>query len=288
MEPSNRKTILSHSDLQFVLGGPPKTSTFWLAECLRSHPDIFITSETNFLSHHTHKTYEFWKNYFSRLKNESIVGEYANGYFAHSTVPEKLAQANPHIKIIFSIRDPIAQVISFYQHDLQYGTLGRHVKLRFAINRDIFYTRYIDSICYSKHLRTWLKYFPANQIYLFSNSPDPTLRQKRLNDLYLFLRGSSHSPNCIDKRLNTRQNPLFPTWFRNSRMSQNVLVRLLALMINPINLGLGKLFVSSSISIEDREALLKAFQLTEERKKLEELISKELFRGVVDFESWSI
>ena len=285
----NKKTVISsHKDLDFVLAGPPKTSTFWLAECLRSHPDIFITSETNFLSHHTRKNYEFWKHYFRKKYNQSIVGEYANGYFAHSKVPEMLSQANSRIKIIFSIRDPFAQVISFYKHDLQYGTLGRHVKLRFALNRDIFYTRYIDGVCYSKHLTTWLKYFPANQVYLFTNSPDPILRQDRLNDLYLFLGGEDHRPKCFDKRLNTGKTPLFPIWHQKTMTSENIFARILALLLNPINLGLGKLLVSDSITLEDKEALLDAFRSTEERKKLGDLISKEPFRGAVDFKSWSI
>ena len=199
-----------------------------------------------------------------------------------------LAQANPKMKIIISIRDPIAQVISFYQHDLQYGTLGRHVKLRFAIKPDLFYARYVEMVCYSKHLSRWLKYFPANQIFLFTNSPDPVLRQERLNDLYLFLGAESYRPQCFDKRLNTRQTPLFPNWHRNSLMSENIFVRILTKLFNPVNLGLGKLFVPDSVSLEDKEALLDAFRLTEERKKIGDLISKEPFRGAVDFESWSI
>jgi len=280
--------IQSHKDLQFVLVGAQKTSTFWLAACIRSHPDIFISSETTFLTHETHKTYSFWQNYFSTLGDEAIVGEYANSYLAHPKVPEMLARANPNLKIIVSTRNPLEQTVSAYHHDLKFGVLGRHVRLRSALGKDMFFTRYVEMASYSRLLKCWLQYFPASQIYLFSNSRDSLVRQERLDDLFSFLDASPHRPYCLDEKLNVRTFPLFPSWFRNSISCPNRLIHVLAWWTNFINLSLGKLCATTTIVEEDREAVLRAFRSVQEREKLEELVSSESFRGRIAFEDWSL
>ena len=115
--PGGVDSLLEYSDIHFVLVGPGKAATSWLAHCLREHPQLFVTLETNYLSNYRELGMDYWRNRFAGRERASRLGEYSAWYFSSSDVPEALASLNPALKIIVSVRDPVAARPASYTTD---------------------------------------------------------------------------------------------------------------------------------------------------------------------------
>jgi len=182
------ESTLNYNDIHLVLVGPGKAGTTWLAQCLRDHPEVFITIETNYLADYIHLGIEYWRSRFDyRSGDEKLLGEHSNWYFSYENIPKKLAELNPNLKILICVRDPVDRILSAYRHDLRWGTLGRHISLSESIQENLFYNRYVTPSRYSRNIKNYLKHFPAEQIYLFASPARGEDTQPRLQDLFNFL-----------------------------------------------------------------------------------------------------
>jgi hypothetical protein len=283
---SDETRSLTHKDLQFVLAGPGKTATSWLARCLGEHSRVFVSGETNFLTHHREKGWQHWETHFSRREGSEVIGEYANWYASFESVAAELAGFNPRLKIIFSVRDPVERAISFYRHDLRWAHIGGHVPLKATLTEDFFYYRYIHPGRYSLHLERFLNFFPPDQIYLFSAFPRGVGIAEKLDDLLGFLALAPEKVPSLGATVNPSPRPLFPALHRAARRSPSLVTRLACRLVDPLNVGIGTAVKPSPVSEEDRRALQRVFVDLEEKQRLEKLQKRHALRGRLSLESW--
>lgn len=278
---------MNYNNLKFIIAGPGKTGTFWLAQCLREHREVFVTTETNYLTHYDQMPLENWEKYFEHRAHKTCLGEYANWYFSWDGIPERLASENSELKIIVCVRDPVCRAISFYLHDRRWGTLGNHVKLSFAIKEDMFFHRYIESGLYSRHLKKYLKYFPPEQIFLFNTPRSNDVISKKLNELFGFLGVEKAEVPSANKSLNVTIMPFWPSLHRATVFGKRPLLVRFARLLDPLNCFLGRRYRGNLVDDGDLTAVRRVFSAFDEKRSFQDLLENVNFSGDASVEDWS-
>ena len=111
----------------FLIVGAAKSGTTSLYRYLRQHPDIFMP-EWKELSlfigdsfgplHSARKPY-YYEKAFSKVKNQTAVGEASTAYLFDEAAPKIIKEQLGTIRIIIILRDPVAMSYSLYNHQLR-------------------------------------------------------------------------------------------------------------------------------------------------------------------------
>lgn len=117
----------------FLVVGAAKAGTTWLYSCLRSHPDVFVplNKEIHFFSYGNlySNGIDWYENFFSDVTNEIAIGEISPSYLSLPDAAERIFQYNPHMKLIFILRDPIQRAYSHYCMALSQQKVSSNIEL---------------------------------------------------------------------------------------------------------------------------------------------------------------
>ena len=107
----------------FVNVGPGRCATSWMHNMLSAHPQIgrAKVKETEYFNTNLQKGSDWYLEHFSHLKGKTAIGEISNNYYLDKTIPQKLIEFNPNIKVIFCIRPPESLLKSYFQFGLRRG-----------------------------------------------------------------------------------------------------------------------------------------------------------------------
>jgi hypothetical protein len=175
----------------FLVISPPKTGSTWLADNLRSHPDLFIPAVKEI------KYFSSWFKwfdlgwYFRHFEGAAgrLKGEASPSYAALPGQRIRLIrQLMPDIKLIFLMRDPISRAWSHAKHNHCFGEANfanRRVDFE-AISDDEWTANFahdwpLTSGDYLGQLRRWLSVFPREQVFVgfyesIARDPEALLR----------------------------------------------------------------------------------------------------------------
>lgn len=169
----------------FIIGGAMKCATTTLHGILAAHPSVFIPNgeikyfdlddieshPANFVYSHERwvfptyhmpgeKVSEWYLSHFSPASPTQLVGEDSPSYLCSSKAPPRIAQALPHVKMIFLLRDPVDRAYSQYWHQVRTG------RAFYNFEDTIQYSpgNLIKKGFYLEQLRHFLTYFPSSQI----------------------------------------------------------------------------------------------------------------------------
>jgi hypothetical protein len=155
----------------FVIIGAAKSATSLLANYLKRHPQVFFCPKKEPLFFAYERFYgqgfEPYRQLFAGARSDQLCGEASTDYTRYpqvTGVPERLAAANPRMKLIYIMRHPVDRAYSHYVHrytkELHHNT---------PITRD--FTEHVksDPMCidgslYAVQLDQYLKYFPMASI----------------------------------------------------------------------------------------------------------------------------
>lgn len=102
----------------FIGIGGKKCATTWLAQCLRSHPEIFLSTpkELNFFdaSRKSQKKMDRYLAHFEAAGDHRAIGEFSTTYLSRPGTAGEIADILGKIKIIVSLRNPIDRFLSDY------------------------------------------------------------------------------------------------------------------------------------------------------------------------------
>jgi hypothetical protein len=105
--------------LDFVAVGPQRTGSTWLYEYLRNHPVICLprgVKETLFFDYRYDKGFDWYAKHFPYAKSDKLRGEIGPSYFHSDAARLRLAQSSPDCRIIITLREPRARLLSLYRH----------------------------------------------------------------------------------------------------------------------------------------------------------------------------
>ena len=150
----------------FFCIGAQKAGTTTLYNLLIQHPQIYLPinkKELHFFDveeNYNKGTLWYLTKYFSKIKNESAIGEVTPSYCYYPKTPKRIfEQFGPDIKFIFILRNPVQRAVSLYNMMVSRGveTLPFHEavekeSLRLETNNTEFKRNfsYIDRGYYSK------------------------------------------------------------------------------------------------------------------------------------------
>ena len=141
----------------FIIGGAPKCGTTTLHQVLDQHPDIWVARNEVYhfdaddpVAHGDFLKIEqgelCWRDpndpqvrawydaRFADAPEGALIGEDTTTYLMSAVAPARIKAANPEVKLIFMLRDPVKRAFSQYWHLLRSGrtsdsfekTLTRH------------------------------------------------------------------------------------------------------------------------------------------------------------------
>ncbi len=163
---------------QFVLIGAQKAGSTFIHEALRQHPDLFLPR---------YETPVFEDPFYDRdqvsavlqealapARPAQIAGIKRPDYLGRPECPERLAQHLPGVRLVASLRNPLARAISAYYWYVQVGILparalneGLADLLDEAAARQNPKAQEILSYgLYHQHLRRYLQFFSRSQMLI--------------------------------------------------------------------------------------------------------------------------
>ncbi len=188
----------------FIIAGTRKGGTTSLYNYLVQHPQILraYEKEIRYFDYNSKKPISWYKSHFpfslyiktlKKLKKKKIItGEATPNYIYTKKAIKGLSNINPHIKIIFMLRDPVKRAISDYKYAIRRQaketvnttfekTLDLELEKFKTLNiEDIFENedsfeiinsklKYIGAGLYHYQIKNWLKEFPKSQILIIKS-----------------------------------------------------------------------------------------------------------------------
>jgi len=148
----------------FLVIGAPKCGTHWLNECLREHPQVYLTPDVHeifFFDRYFDRGVEWYARYFRGYGGQRRVGDVTPTYLAHPLAAERVRQVLPRATLLVSLRNPIQRAWSKYLHMWRKGDLPRGRGFRDACASA---PEILGDGEYFRCLEPWRRRFPAAQL----------------------------------------------------------------------------------------------------------------------------
>lgn len=171
----------------FIGIGAQKCASTWIYQVLSDHPEIFVSApkELDFFSAYYDRGLQWYESFFAGAKPGLMCGEVSPSYFFDLDSPARAYQYNPAFKVLLNLRDPVERAYSNHLHD---------IRLEHLTGTDLSFERglannpmYVDQGRYGKHLNSWLKYFPREQIHIVLQEDVQKYPIEEAEKLYRFL-----------------------------------------------------------------------------------------------------
>lgn len=232
----------------FILLGARKCASTSLYAALRSHPEVCLPYDKEIDLFGEDEAYrlgeEFWRTYYHSNPDPVktlITGNCHTCYLYHPKVPERLRRHNSALKLIVTIREPVARAKSDYFFYKRLGmerrtfreaitqqlALGNKKELSSAIT-----DRYVLSGLYTDHLLRYIELFGKDQLLIVFAEDLARQPNESLTKVFQFLNiESSFTPPQSTLNLNKASQSIFPSMslgLRQFRMLPNRRTKVLA------------------------------------------------------------
>lgn len=105
----------------FIIGGAPRSGTTWLYALLDRHPAIYmakpIKPEPKFFlvdSLYERGLAHYAETWFGKVPPGAVAGEKSTDYLESAQAAARIARDLPRVKLIFTLREPVARAYSNY------------------------------------------------------------------------------------------------------------------------------------------------------------------------------
>jgi len=174
----------------FILAGAPKSGSSSLWQYLRQHPEVYLPDQKElfYFDFNFEKGVEWYSEFFSGHQTEAAIGEATVWYMRWSTVPKRMSELLPNVKLIFVLRNPVDRAYSNWCHEKRDGihpfdqTFEDFLKREDRDSRTI-----ISSGYYSEHLERFLRYFPRGQIHICFTEDLKSAPKETCKDIFDFI-----------------------------------------------------------------------------------------------------
>ncbi|MFM1913800.1 MAG: hypothetical protein RIR51_1652 [Bacteroidota bacterium] len=102
----------------FIGIGVMKSATTWISQCLREHPEIYISEikEIHYFSANYGKGSDWYLKHFIKSAGYSAKGEFSLSYFDDIQYVNRIKADLGNVKILINLRDPVSRFISHIKH----------------------------------------------------------------------------------------------------------------------------------------------------------------------------
>lgn len=198
--------------LDFVVAGVQKGGTTALWHFLRQHPEIGMSDskELHFFDNESidwaRPDYGLLHGHFAEIADRRVIGEATPIYTYWPQCLERIRQYNPEIKLIVSLRDPVARAWSHWRmetaralDDVEFSYAIREGRLR-VTNDPSGHHRvysYVERGFYADQVEKLYSLFPREQVKIIRQSDLLTDHRRTLSDITTFL-GVGRMPDGVE------------------------------------------------------------------------------------------
>lgn len=153
-------------EVDFIFGGPAKTATTWIHECLQSHPSVAVpeSDSVGYFDINYHRQWDWYEEQLASPTEDAIRGDISEGYLPSEKAPRRIAEAFPDITLLFCIRNPIRRAFSHWWHG--YGKGYHEYELDNVFRSFASYQWWIQPGFYADHIERYERHFSSDQIHL--------------------------------------------------------------------------------------------------------------------------
>ncbi|MDN5870841.1 MAG: sulfotransferase domain-containing protein [Nitrococcus sp.] len=197
----------------FIGIGGKKCATTWLSECLRDHPQIFMSSpkELNFFDGNgSLKDIGAYLSHFARSGEYEAAGEFSSTYLTNPHVAKEIRGCMGQVKIIASIRNPIDRFVSECKELIRRGVVAEQNAdggNSIIIGRPLVdrihqqWPTVISNGQYFEGLNRYIEVFGRESVHTIIKEELDLDAEQELGRLYRFLGVSSTHKPAMLKRL---------------------------------------------------------------------------------------
>ncbi|MCB1349342.1 MAG: sulfotransferase [Paracoccaceae bacterium] len=148
----------------FIGIGGQKCATTWLHGVLEQSPHVSLgrEKEVDFFSYYFDRGSEWYERHFAAEGDIRHRGDISPSYLIHPAAPARVAQYNPDMHILVTLRDPVRRAWSNHLHEARKGHIsGDNLVFETALDNNPLY---LDQGRYAAHLAGWYDHFPRDRI----------------------------------------------------------------------------------------------------------------------------
>lgn len=170
----------------FAIIGGSKSGTHWLNECLREHPEVFVTRDVHeifFFDRYFDRGVEWYARYFREWSGQKRTGDVTPTYLAHPDAPLRMKQVMPDATLIIQLRNPVSRAHSKYLHMWRKGDIESRLTFRQACEAA---PEIVVDGEFGRWITHWHKFFPRDHfryLVLDDAKADPFAYLRRLYEL---------------------------------------------------------------------------------------------------------
>ncbi len=225
----------------FIGVGAMRCGTTWIADKLRSHPEIFIPphyKELQFFDRFYENGFEWYLENFSSKGQDQIAGEFTPNYLRHSKALELIHQHLPDVKLIISLRNPIDRAFSHYNF------LKNRKNVSESFYDALFDERFeiLKAGLYGEQIQKCLEYFQRENIHFVIFDDIQTIPEKVTSELYEYLGvKKDFQPEMLSHKVNARHGVKSKIVSAGLRKLKHMVRPFIRIRQSLINLGVYKL-----------------------------------------------
>jgi len=212
----------------FLIIGAQKSGTSWLSECLREHPDVYISEqkEIYFFSDYYAQDLAWYESHFQGWSGQAAVGEATPGYMWNPHASSRIQTTLGPVKLLASLRHPVDRAYSAFWHHLSRGRIPVDADFRTWFHQDHCFGLYSRGN-YFTQLQRYLKCFPQDKLFVLIYEEMTKNPQQAIADCFAFLGVDTRFvPGQLETRVNkTRAISMIPNRLRAFRWAKDLLPR---------------------------------------------------------------
>lgn len=147
----------------FLYIGPAKAGSTWIYDVLARHPQIFMAPGKGlyFFTSHYDQGLDWYRGHFRGADGAVVVGEVSHTYLASAEACGRIAAANPGMRLMVCLREPVQRLFSDYLDGVKNGQITESFEQ--ALER---YPELCDGSRYARHLAPYLERFGRQNLHV--------------------------------------------------------------------------------------------------------------------------
>ncbi len=143
----------------FIAIGPPRTASTWLDKVLRGRVGLPAHKESDYFKRNYWRGEDWYRGQFRDCPPGLPLMEVCPTYFPLAECRERIARDLPAVKIIVTLRDPVARAYSYYRMLRRMGWEKQSFEQAVARRKDL-----ADCNRYATHLKAWIEAFGERNV----------------------------------------------------------------------------------------------------------------------------
>jgi hypothetical protein len=167
--------------------------------------------ELHYFSRELDRGDDWYRAQFAGATPGQLIGEKSASYLPHPEAPQRMHRLLPGAKLLVQLRNPVERAYSDYCMHYRRGEVSRDIG-RYLDARRTPIPRLLDDGLYHRHLMSFLRVFPTEQIKVLLYDDIRARPSEMFEDVcgYLDIDATTHASQPVARRVKDKETPVVP------------------------------------------------------------------------------